>query len=115
MNSQGEGDDIPQAIKNTCGVLTGALGSSGVDTSFSGSTGVFVVVTDTTLYLGNVGDSRAAVMSLNPGTCCSAEKMTGAPLTDDHKPESPSEQVRIRSCGGHCVQMGPIMRVVEQT
>lgn len=106
-------DNIPLALKRVCPAVRDALEVSGINMASSGSTAVFAVLNETTMYIGNVGDSRAAIMTAVPGGCCRAETMTGAPLTDDHKPDSPSEQLRIQSCGGLCVQMGPIMRVVQ--
>ena len=106
---------IPTAIKITCQLTKEMLDSSEVDASSSGSTAVFAVCTDDNVYVGNVGDSRAAILCSKPGGCCRAPALTGEPLTDDHKPESASEAARVRAAGGLCMQMGPVMRVVQQT
>jgi serine/threonine protein phosphatase PrpC len=52
---------------------------------------------DSTLYVANVGDSRAVM------ACQDAEtgEWKAKPLTRDHKPDDPEEQARIESWGGY--------------
>ena len=70
------------------------LGGSGVDVMFSGSTCVSVLVEGRKVVCGNVGDSRAVLVSLVHG------KWEGRDLSIDHKPSLPSEQARIETQGG---------------
>ena len=104
-----------------------------------------MLILDNQIFIGNVGDSRAAIVCHKPSTCCrgelvpifqldpallssaqlcsldakvnvsalAGESYTGEPLTDDHKPENREEEARVRQCGGACVQMGPVMRVMQ--
>jgi len=107
--------NLPNAIKITCQLTKEMLDVSEVDASSSGSTAVFAIVTEETIYVGNVGDSRAAILCAKAGSCCGGASLTGEPLTDDHKPESSAEAARVRAAGGLCMQMGPVMRVVQPT
>lgn len=57
----------------------------------SGCTACTVLITPTTVVCSNVGDSRAVL--------CRGE--VAIDLSEDHKPESPEERVRIEAAGGH--------------
>eukprot|EP00842_Homolaphlyctis_polyrhiza_P004553 jgi/Hompol1/5099/HPOL_001898-RA len=56
----------------------------------SGCTAISVIITDTAIYSGNAGDSRAVL-----STGGRAE-----PLSHDHKPNNPEETQRILQAGG---------------
>jgi serine/threonine protein phosphatase PrpC len=74
-------------------VAKDVVGSS-IDCTFSGSTFVGCLVVGTHIYCANVGDSRA-VMARNTGKSWQA-----IALSNDHKPDAPSEMQRILSSGG---------------
>ena len=64
---------------------------------FSGSTCVSIMTYGRHLYIANLGDSRAIIISENPDN-----KLHGVAkaLTRDHKPEDPLEAVNIINAGG---------------
>ena len=59
----------------------------------AGTTACVVLITDTTIYCANSGDSRAVL--------CSAGKAVA--LSEDHKPQNHEEQARIEK-SGHTVE-----------
>lgn len=60
----------------------------------SGSTAVVILKQNDTLYIANVGDSRA-IMNWNN---------KAVPITEDHKPDTPSEYERITKAGGFVIK-----------
>ncbi len=79
----------------------GLLGTR-IDTQFSGSTAVVVLMVGSKLICANVGDSRAIKGSLllgGPGS--STEALWKAQtLSTDHKPSLPAEYERIIAANG---------------
>eukprot|EP01105_Mastigella_eilhardi_P000750 TRINITY_DN1089_c0_g2_i1.p1 TRINITY_DN1089_c0_g2~~TRINITY_DN1089_c0_g2_i1.p1 ORF type:complete len:316 (-),score=81.46 TRINITY_DN1089_c0_g2_i1:69-974(-) len=67
------------------------LVSDGTVEAGSGSCAVCVLVMDNTLYVANLGDSRA-VLGTTEGIAIA--------LTKDHKAVEPSEMARLQECGG---------------
>ncbi|ETV99012.1 hypothetical protein H310_08485 [Aphanomyces invadans] len=65
-----------------------------IDTEFSGSTGVVVVIRDRLLIVGNVGDSRITRGFMQAGI------LTATSISQDHKPDLPTEKARILAAGG---------------
>lgn len=65
-----------------------------LDSSFSGSTAVSVVIRGNLAIGANAGDSRAILAKKSAGV------WTAVPLSNDHKPDDPSEQSRIQRYGG---------------
>ncbi|CAK4145875.1 unnamed protein product [Aphanomyces euteiches] len=65
-----------------------------IDTEFSGSTGVVVVIRDRLLIVGNVGDSRITRGFMQSNV------LTAAAVSKDHKPDVPTEKARILAAGG---------------
>jgi len=61
-----------------------------------GSTAISVLVVNRTVYVANLGDSRAVL--------CSGGK--AIELSSDHKPSRPDERSRIESLGGRIVHYG---------
>ena len=70
------------------------LVTSKYDYKLSGSTVCSVLFEGTTVFCGNVGDSRAIVCSIDEG------KLKSTNLSNDHKPELPEEKARILGMGG---------------
>ena len=65
-----------------------------VDTQFSGSTCVTIILTKNKIISGNAGDSRAVMGRFKDGEWISID------LTHDQKPNNPGERERILSHGG---------------
>ena len=65
-----------------------------IDTQFSGSTCVTIILTKNQIISGNVGDSRAVM-----GRCINGEWIN-IDLTKDQKPDTPEEKERIIKRGG---------------
>ena len=65
-----------------------------IDTQFSGSTCVTIILTKNQIISGNVGDSRAVM-----GRCING-KWINIDLTKDQKPDTPEEKERIIKRGG---------------
>lgn len=69
----------------------------GVDIRFSGSTCVSVLTFGKKLYVANVGDSRAVLISANNATDSQCQVKA---LSRDHKPEDPIEAKTILENNG---------------
>ena len=65
-----------------------------IDSNFSGSTSVSVLLTENRAFCANVGDSRAIVCK------CKNGQWSAVPLSRDQKPDDPFEMQRILKCGG---------------
>mmetsp|Transcript_12971 Transcript_12971/g.23535 ORF Transcript_12971/g.23535 Transcript_12971/m.23535 type:complete len:376 (-) Transcript_12971:261-1388(-) len=63
--------------------------------TYSGTTAVFSLMIDETLYTANIGDSRCVLC-----TRVGKSAMKPIPLSRDHKPELPDEKERIVKAGG---------------
>lgn len=68
---------------------------SNADGWMNGSTGVVAILVDNKLYIANVGDSEACVVSTVNG------EVTTENLTTPHKASEPSEKARVEELGGH--------------
>lgn len=66
--------------------------SIGGEVQKSGSCAVAVLIVGDIAYVANTGDSRA-IMCVNGGK-------NFIQITNDHKPEDPSEKARIEQAGG---------------
>ena len=67
---------------------------SRVDCTFSGSTAVTVLIRGNSAVCANAGDSRAVLGMKREGV------WLAVPLSNDHKPDDPSERGRIEQMGG---------------
>ena len=86
---------LKSCLKNTISSLSQDLSKcSSIDSIFSGSTGVIVLVHEHFCICGNVGDSRAVLGNHLNST------WTLYPLSKDHKPDDLEEKMRIESMGG---------------
>lgn len=83
---------ITRAVHDTCEELS----STSINIAFSGTTAVFGVLVGLKLYVANIGDSRC-VVARQTGA---GDKYEAIGLTEDQKPENPSEKARIIQCGG---------------
>lgn len=87
--------DLPMlALKYAYGRAARMLVESNIDCSNSGSTCVTVLIQDSTVTCGNVGDSRAVIGRKRDGI------WIPLPLSIDHKPELRGEYERIVKAGG---------------
>ena len=66
----------------------------------SGTTMIFVMVFKSTLFIANLGDSKAIIGSAKDLTSPSPSISVCSFETKMHKPDNPSEKQRINSCGG---------------
>ena len=86
--------DPRAALINTFETTNKALTTTKIQYYSSGCTCVTVLMRGSTLYLANVGDSRAVMATMNKGS------LQALPLTRDHKPDHPIEMARIIKAGG---------------
>lgn len=110
-------NDISNAFKETfLDIDKGLKEELNVDPSFCGSTACLILVRDKTLHIANVGDSRAILCrrhmkgsSQRRLTMVNKEGAQNKPrsfrrkalvLTEDQKPDLPTEQKRIEKAGG---------------
>lgn len=63
----------------------------------AGCTACSAIITPTDIFVGNSGDSRA-VLARKPKTA--GGKFRTVPMSEDHKPDLPSEKRRIEDAGG---------------
>lgn len=68
--------------------------NSSIDTSFSGSTAVSILIRGKDCICSNTGDSRAVLGRFNKNI------WEAVPLSKDHKPEDPLERARIERSNG---------------
>eukprot|EP00741_Cyanophora_paradoxa_P005718 tig00000940_g5542.t1 len=61
---------------------------------YSGTTAIVAMLIGDDLYVGNAGDSRAVMATIQDNVVKAVE------LSDDHKPDLPEERKRIEKCGG---------------
>ena len=87
--------DPKAALKSAHSQLSREIFNSKIDSSFSGSTSVSVLLKDRTLFCANVGDSRAIL-----GCVDGNARWVSVPLSLDHKPDLPTERKRILDNGG---------------
>ncbi|XP_041378111.1 integrin-linked kinase-associated serine/threonine phosphatase 2C-like [Gigantopelta aegis] len=73
-----------------------------------GTTAVVVLVVNDTLFIANLGDSKAVLCRYKPDQ----DKCVPIPLSADHSPSLYEERMRIQKTGGH-VREGRVMGVLE--
>eukprot|EP00455_Lapot_gusevi_P009038 TRINITY_DN1400_c0_g1_i4.p1 TRINITY_DN1400_c0_g1~~TRINITY_DN1400_c0_g1_i4.p1 ORF type:complete len:413 (+),score=134.09 TRINITY_DN1400_c0_g1_i4:146-1384(+) len=87
--------DPSAALTNAFRLAAIALFDSGIDISYSGSTACVLLFQGNQIFTANVGDSRAALATLQPNG-----KLKAVALSSDHKPDRPDEGQRIIQSGG---------------
>ena len=75
--------------------LNNKLTLSSIDTKFSGSTCITLLITESKIITSNLGDSRAMLCK-----CIDGFNWTYIPLSKDHKPNIPEEKNRIEKNNG---------------
>ena len=86
---------FPQkSLHNSLDYIQQVLENSFIDTSFSGSTLISLLLQDNSIISTNVGDSRAILARRNESS------WTPIDLSFDHKPDLPLERERIFKLGG---------------
>eukprot|EP00808_Paulinella_micropora_P024556 g22301.t1 len=100
---QGEVDEASVLARAamTCYPLLNKKCKNEVETIYSGSTAVAVMLTPGLITSINVGDSRA-VLGRRCKDSDGKEHFQAVQLTRDHKPGDPTEAERINSSGGRC-------------
>lgn len=93
--------DPSVALKNMYQLLSEQLKENqAIDTYMSGSTAVVVVSYQNTLYVANIGDSRAVLVQLGE-----SGNWKGIPLTTDHNCMDKEELQRVQSAGARVEQL----------
>ena len=90
-------DETDEAILSAVRGMCTELSQSNINLSFSGTTCCFAVHHSDTLYVANIGDSRALLVR-SPDI--PNYPPFAIPLTTDHKPDLPTERERIIAAGG---------------
>ena len=80
-------------MKNSFKILHSQLERSHIDAQLSGSTCCLLLITASTIYCSNIGDSRALLINQE-------RKWAYKALSKDHKPEVFLERKRIIQCKG---------------
>lgn len=97
--------DPERAIRNTCDALEAfVLAKSALDRAYYGTTVLFVMLKGSTLYVANIGNSRA-VLASRDGV---------EPLTAEHDETNKEEVVRVQSTGGF-FQRGKVNNLLRVT
>lgn len=84
------------ALRDALSKLDGEWMQQNPNNTATGSTAVCALLHRDTLYVANVGDSRAVL--------CSGGR--AVPMSKDHKPNDPDEKKRIEAAGGRVVLYG---------
>lgn len=87
--------DPPAAITKAVKELVDELAGTNINIAFSGTTAVFGLKVDQSIYVANIGDSRCVLARKSDSGAIEA-----VPLSTDQKPESPDEKARIIKAGG---------------
>jgi serine/threonine protein phosphatase PrpC len=100
LESEGERliSDTGKAIENAVSRLCEAIKSSNIRTTYSGTTATFVVRVHDSLYVANIGDSRAVLATRSRRE--ESANYRAIDMSIDHKPDLPAEKERILARGG---------------
>ncbi|KAF8392499.1 hypothetical protein HHK36_022841 [Tetracentron sinense] len=95
-------DDPIKAYNSACLTTNSELRNSEINDSMSGTTAITVLVYGDTLFVANVGDSRA-VIALKSGNSVIAED-----LSYDHTPFRNDESERVKLCGARVLSLAQV-------
>lgn len=95
-------DDPIKAYNSAFLVTNYELHTSGIDDTMSGTTAITVFVIGDTLYVANVGDSRA-VIGVNSGN-----RVTAEDLSSDQTPFRKDECERVKLCGARVLSVDQV-------
>ena len=89
-------EGINEAVNNVENIFLNeiALDKSGFENDHSGSCAIMALVNKNKLIIANIGDSRLVLFKKNSLFF----------VTEDHKPNSPKEKIRIEKAGGNIYQ-----------
>ncbi|KAA0033443.1 hypothetical protein IC582_026927 [Cucumis melo] len=100
-------DDPIQAYNSAFLSTNDELHTSEIDDSMSGTTAITVLVVGDTLYVANVGDSRA-VIAVKEGNCVLAKD-----LSNDQTPFRKDEYERVKLCGARVLSVDQVEGLVD--
>eukprot|EP00903_Cladosiphon_okamuranus_P018322 g16856.t2 len=96
-------DSIKDASKRAHVSTNEQLHATSFDDTLSGTTAISLLLKGDTMFVANVGDSRAIICARQPG-----EKSTVRPLSVDQTPFRKDERTRIKEAGGHVLTIDQI-------
>ncbi|GAU11073.1 hypothetical protein TSUD_196970 [Trifolium subterraneum] len=95
-------EDPVQAYNSAFAATNHELHTSDIDDSMSGTTAITVLVVGDTLYVANVGDSRA-VIAVKDG-----DRITAEDLSSDQTPFRRDEYERVKLCGARVLSVDQV-------
>ena len=105
-NSTAEGDGAMMTVlEQSFLALDDDLRNDPTQMKNGGSTAIVAVVSDGKMFVANVGDSRCILVKRRDGSSkeknatLNSETLEVIPLSEDHKPDLPSERARIQAAG----------------
>jgi serine/threonine protein phosphatase PrpC len=100
-------DDPIKAFNSACLATNDELHNSEIDDSNSGTTAIMVLVVGDTLFVANVGDSRA-VIAMKDGN-----EIVAKDLSSDHNPFREDEYARVKLCGARVLNLAQINGLMD--
>lgn len=95
-------DDPVKAYKSAFLATNSALHNSEIDDSMSGTTAITVLVSGDTLFVGNVGDSRAVIAVRSENSVLAED------LSIDQTPFRKDEYERVKRCGARVLSIDQV-------
>ena len=100
-------DDPVKAFNSAFLATNYELRNSEIDDSMSGTTAITVLVVGDTLFVANVGDSRA-VIAVKDGN-----RIVGEDLSDDQTPFRRDEYERVKLCGARVLSVDQVEGLMD--
>jgi cGMP-dependent protein kinase 2 len=108
--------DAPElALRDAAASTNAALHRSPVDDSLSGTTAVVAVLRGATLYIANVGDSRAVAGVARPPPPDGFGGVAAVPLSWDHTPFRKDEYDRVRRAGARVLTLDQVEGIKDDS